>query len=480
MSLQKDQRILVAALACYTELPASADCLLESCRQQGIELTLLGRDRAFENYLQKFELVAEYLSEHPEYEYVLQLDLKDVLVCATLREVMAKYQTFGHAIVMSAERRNWPLPSHANAAPVTGSSYRYGNSGGILATSRAWQQAWSTLQDKRRAANDQPPEIGIGGRHIFNEDQAAWNDLYIRQQADIVLDYQCLIFQTLQAVDGDFGTANPDLLFEGRRIMNRETGARPCILHGNGGIPLELWKDYVLHDQPRWALPLLERIRSAPRARLREPDFLEELLLWLGLHHPVEDAFPDHLLPYAGKGLQIWQFPNQYAPFLQWLSGLPPVRSFVEIGVNEGGSFLTTVEYLRIFHPLSLAVGVDPYQSSLVQAYVKTQPDVRFLEGASSQPEFLELLNAIGLVDLVFVDGDHTEAGVRFDWETVRTRARYVAFHDILDDYWEGVGKLWAQIKTSHRRTWEFVDVYPTTQRKGGIGVVDLAYGEIA
>ena len=60
-----------------------------------------------------------------------------------------------------------------------------------------------------------------------------------------------------------------------------------------------------------------------------------------------------------------------------------------------------------------------------------------------------------GPYDLVFIDGDHSPAGVRADWQNYGPMARLVAFHDIdaehgkltparLADY--GVHQLWTEL----------------------------------
>jgi predicted O-methyltransferase YrrM len=58
-------------------------------------------------------------------------------------------------------------------------------------------------------------------------------------------------------------------------------------------------------------------------------------------------------------------------------------------------------------------------------------------------------------VDLLFVDGDHTEAGVARDFELYRQLVRpggIIAFHDIVDgrpDLVGGVPRFWQSVKTA-------------------------------
>src|SRR5439155_19033196 len=134
------------------------------------------------------------------------------------------------------------------------------------------------------------------------------------------------------------GTANRDFLFEGRRIVNRETGARPCLIHCNGDVPMEPWARYVLEPPEAWAWLLIDRIRAEPLPALRDREHVERMLLDLGLHEPVDDDVPAHLLPYSGKGLAIRRRPDEFAAMLAWLASRPPVQSYVEVGVGNGGA----------------------------------------------------------------------------------------------------------------------------------------------
>jgi hypothetical protein len=313
VSFQHQHKILVAAPAAYKKLPDTCRWLIESCRKYGIELTLLGRGEPYPNHRTKVRLVADYLRLHPEYEYVLQIDAKDVVFCASLREMFHKYKSFGKEVVAAAERISWPVPSHAQRSPHTGTSFRYLNAGTIFSTARAWLAAWERMQEIEKQLGGQPPEINRDGFHIFNCDQAAWGELYVSGQADIALDSGCQLFQALNQTQWFLGSANKDFVFEGRRILNCETGARPCVIHANANIPLEPWAKYVLEPSPVWIWPLIERLRTLPLADLRKPAVVESLLCELGLHDPIEGYVEDSLLPFTGKGLSIWQRPSEFA-----------------------------------------------------------------------------------------------------------------------------------------------------------------------
>jgi hypothetical protein len=476
-SFQEKHAILVAAPAAYDRPPPSSRWLIESSRRYGIELALLGQLESYHNTRSKVRFVAEHLRKHREYRYVLQVDFKDVIFCATLPEIFHKYRSFGHDVVAAAERVHWPIPSHRYRSPTTGTSFRYLNSGTIFATSEAWLAAWDAMEAKRLCSEGNPPELGMHGFDIFSDDQAAWSDLYVNGEADIALDARCDLFQALNKVDFSIGTSNRDLRFEGRRVVNRETGGRPCLIHANANIPLDPWAGYVLDPSPVWIWPLVDRIRNAPLDYLRDVESLERLLLDLGFHDRIGDCIPDAMLPFTGRGLSTWQQPNQFASYLTWLATRPPIQSYMEIGVDAGGSFITSVEYLRRFHPLRLAIAVDPRLTAPIRDYAARTAGVRLVEGTSSSDELRSLVGRTGAVDLVFIDGDHAHDAVRADWDFASRFARYVALHDVASDIFPGVQSLWTEIRSAYCKTQEFVQEYSACSPGFGLGVVDLAFG---
>lgn len=98
------------------------------------------------------------------------------------------------------------------------------------------------------------------------------------------------------------------------------------------------------------------------------------------------------------------------------------------------------------------------------------------LLGDSTDADVIRGVAALGPFDAILIDGDHTYAGVKADWENYRAFAPIVAFHDIV-----GTGQiekvhgrqvevpaLWAEIKAAGYLTTEFV----APGSAMGIGVV--------
>jgi hypothetical protein len=207
----------------------------------------------------------------------------------------------------------------------------------------------------------------------------------------------------------------------------------------------------------------LARIASEPAERLRDADFLTaELLPGLGLtSHGAPTLFPAHLQPYVGTGVQSIQYPNQFGPYLAALCRAR-VESYLEVGVEHGGTFAITVEVLRRFG-LRRAVAVDLGPTPLLMGRW-SRPEAEFVAVDSHSGAFRRLLAARGPFDLALIDGDHSEAGVRRDFEAVRGHARILAFHDIVQDGFPGVGTVWREVRRDHAdeyRFEEFTAQYP-------------------
>ena len=72
-------------------------------------------------------------------------------------------------------------------------------------------------------------------------------------------------------------------------------------------------------------LPSVERaqelIRTLPSQRLFDRDYLEhELIPALGLNNEQLHEQPQALAPHFGKGLHLWQYPNQLSGYLVWMA----------------------------------------------------------------------------------------------------------------------------------------------------------------
>jgi Methyltransferase domain len=208
----------------------------------------------------------------------------------------------------------------------------------------------------------------------------------------------------------------------------------------------------------------LARIAKAPLDRLGDPEFMtQELLPAMGLtKREAPHMMPAHLQPRVGRGVQPMQFPNQFGPYLAEMTGAG-IRSYVEVGLDQGGAFAITVEILRRFG-LRRALGVDLVPPRLLRYW--SRPEVMFAQVDSHSQEFVDLLREHAPIDLALIDGDHTEAGVRSDFDALRPYTRILAFHDIVQQYGIAVdvGRVWRAIRREHAHEYvfrEFTEQYP-------------------
>jgi glycosyltransferase involved in cell wall biosynthesis len=220
----------------------------------------------------------------------------------------------------------------------------------------------------------------------------------------------------------------------------------------------------------------LSKIRNADLEQLQNPEWIENnLLIELGLNGENLKEFPEYLHSYCGHGLKSWQYPKQFSKYLVWLSQ-QGIRSYLEIGCLHGGTFIITVEYLERFGNLDIAVGIDPFSSELMQNYAASKNNVSYLKLPSWNSAVHDILNDIKF-DLVFIDADHSEEGVNYDYNLVRNNAKFIAFHNIVDVNCPSVVKLWRLLKIQYFYNFEFVDQYDSLADQGcnylGIGVID-------
>jgi len=198
----------------------------------------------------------------------------------------------------------------------------------------------------------------------------------------------------------------------------------------------------------------LALVRDADPMQLRTPSGATKLVMDLGLNDEGLSELPEFLHHYCG-GLRIWQNPMQFGRYLSYLAGLR-VRSYLEVGVRHGGSFVATIEYLRRLNGLELALGVDIIRAPALETYAQGNPRVHLAWVDSTTPQFVEILNNLGPFDLAFIDSHHEEDQCRREVELLSEWARMIALHDITNVGCPAIGRLWAELAASP--DWECVE----------------------
>ena len=112
--------------------------------------------------------------------------------------------------------------------------------------------------------------------------------------------------------------------------------------------------------------------------------------------------------------------------------GLRPLR-YLEIGTFQGGSAVIVAAAMNASSNPGRMVCVDPEPRIEPEHWEKLKPRATLLKGFS--PDILPRAYkaAGGFFDFVFIDGDHSEAGVKRDANGVLpyvTSGSYILFHD--------------------------------------------------
>jgi hypothetical protein len=227
---------------------------------------------------------------------------------------------------------------------------------------------------------------------------------------------------------------------------------------------LRLWKRYHQYKQARYARRkvihlaahvsavdrAIDLIQNLPDSLLRDITFVEhELLPGLGFNDEDLDEWPAHLLPHTGKGLHVWQYPNQFAPFLVWLvDHAPGFKSYLEIGSRWGGTLVVLCEWLhRCGSPLTRIASIDPVGPDPLITHYANRVASRGVECVhlsreSDDPKAQDFFRP-GLADVVLIDADHSLKASLADHLLARPVAKLVIHHDI--DSWAcpETGQLW-------------------------------------
>lgn len=221
----------------------------------------------------------------------------------------------------------------------------------------------------------------------------------------------------------------------------------------------------------------IDLIKNENLYNLINSDYLEFVLLpSLGLNNRHIEQYPDFLHRYCGKGLQSWQYPNQFSKYLVYISKLA-IKSYVEIGCHKGGTVAITIEYLSRFNMINEILCVDSWYRSKFDRYCKSKK-ITYLNCNSKDKKFKKVLSKNNW-DLVFIDGNHSYEMVKSDYNTVKKHAKYVVLHDICNEYCPGVVKFWKQIKNNNNNWIEWNEQYSEVTKKHekkimGIGLVKI------
>jgi predicted O-methyltransferase YrrM len=179
------------------------------------------------------------------------------------------------------------------------------------------------------------------------------------------------------------------------------------------------------------------------------------------------------------------QVPEELVGLFQIVSALRPRRA-LEIGTRTGGTLFMTC---RVSDPRATIISVDlpggrfgsGYRwprKFVYRSFAKRDQAVHFIRKDSHNSGTLALVRSLlqgEALDFLFIDGDHTYAGVRSDFEMYAPLVRsggLIAFHDIAKHPPKlecDVDRFWNEVKQSYRH---LEIVKDPLQGWAGIGVL--------
>ena len=209
-----------------------------SCSSNGLSIDVLGRDVAFSGFGSKPRLALAHLKKAahiPDDALIVFVDAydtafvrgpDDIAQAVATATAEAGVKDDEAAVVFAAERWCWPKDDErARKHPPSPTPYRYLNSGAYAGRKRDVVQLLSAI-----------------GFEDADDDQERFQSAFISAPATpsprIVLDTHCRAFQCHAGEDtGHNGIVGDAVaLDDDKHVTNRVTGARPALLHANGGI----------------------------------------------------------------------------------------------------------------------------------------------------------------------------------------------------------------------------------------------------
>ena len=189
--------------------------LYTSARHHGIDIVNIGNniewkgtDMSALGGGMKINLMKDYLEPLNDEDIVIFTDAYDVFYADDLATIIERFHDMDSKTVFSAERVCWPLSEYADKFPEAPTPYKYLNSGTYI----------GYVSELKKIMNIRPIKDD-------EDDQLYVHDIFLKKEAEILLDYEGYIFQTNE----------PEMIKLGHQLNNPITQCCPCIYHGNGG-----------------------------------------------------------------------------------------------------------------------------------------------------------------------------------------------------------------------------------------------------
>jgi hypothetical protein len=205
----------VVAVLCATKETEGLNRAVSSLLRNGILVEVYGMGKEWEGNGMKQVAALDIANKYQgKADFILSLDGYDTITIAPVQEIIEKFLSFRHPMVIGAEVNCWPDKDKASLYPTASTRFKHLNGGGYIA-----RIDYLAVMLK---------EWGMTSEFKASSDQRWLTKVFLDNPGCMKIDYECAIFQNLCRIKKE------EFIVCGNRLINRTTHQMPCILHGNG------------------------------------------------------------------------------------------------------------------------------------------------------------------------------------------------------------------------------------------------------
>jgi len=379
------QKIKVLTVA--TEPHPRLEDLKLSCKNNGMDLTVLGMGEGWQGFGTKIIITRDYLRTLTGYTHFIFADAYDVLFLKPVTEVP-------DYILFSTEKQSWPDVDAYGPDYKQDGRWKFLNSGSYSAPIKDWMKL-----------------VDANTINYSDDDQRYFTKIYLNDSI-IKLDTGCTIFQSYAfAVPGDFTITAAGL-------KNNRTETSPAIIHFNG----------KCIDNKIYAMIKYNSLAEVQAAWKDDENIAKQLHEGFIERVNAIDQLNEHRTFVENH---VWGFGERSFHWL-WnlvIKEMPADFTFLEVGVFKGQTLSLCELIAKMQNKKAARYGVTPlstdggvwesdYKKDIEFIHDKFElpKNYKILNGLSEDPEIIKQASKLKL-DILYIDGGHEERHIKNDFE---------------------------------------------------------------